>query len=52
MEQQCQGGWGIVCGCHNCMIPNIKTYFDKKGTILDLLRDASHPDFLIYVRSK
>ena len=30
------GGWGIVCGRHNCMIPNIKTYFDKKVTFLAL----------------
>ena len=25
------GGWvRVVCGRHNLMIPNIKTYFDKK----------------------
>ena len=29
-----EGGWGMVCGRHNCMIPNIKTYFDKKVTFL------------------
>ena len=29
----CGLGWGVgvvVCEGHNCMIPNIKTYFDKK----------------------
>ena len=50
------GGWvGVVCGCHNCMIPNIKTYFDKKVTFLVLvsvLQWNSHPHFLIYVCSK
>ena len=28
------GCWGMVCGHHNCMVPNIKTYFDKKVTFL------------------
>ena len=27
------GGWGVVCGRHNCMVPNIETYFDEKGNI-------------------
>ena len=43
------------CGYHNCMIPNIKTYFDKKVTILALmpmLQWSNHPHFLIYVHSK
>ena len=22
--------WGLVCGCHNFIIANVKTYFDKK----------------------
>ena len=26
----------VVCGHHNCLIPNIKTYFDKKVTFLAL----------------
>ena len=35
-------GWGawvceVVCGCHNFMILNIKTCFDKKVTILALV---------------
>ena len=37
------------------MIPNIKTYFDKKVTILALmpmLQWSNHPHFLIYVHSK
>ena len=26
-----RGRWvGVVCKGHNCIIPNIKTYFDKK----------------------
>ena len=29
--------WGMVCGRHNCMIPNIKTNFDKKLTFLALV---------------
>ena len=28
---------GVVCKGYNCMIPNIKTYFDKKVTFLDLM---------------
>ena len=31
------GGKGVVCECHHCMILNIKTYFDKKVTILALV---------------
>ena len=27
----------VVCGLHNCMIPNIKTYFDKKVMFLALV---------------
>ena len=29
-------GWGegVGCGRHNCLIPNIKTYFDKEVTLL------------------
>ena len=23
-----RSGWGLFCWCHNCMIPNIETYFD------------------------
>ena len=35
---QMRGRWvGVVCKGHNCMIPNIKTYFDKKVTFLDLI---------------
>ena len=26
----------VVCGHHNCMIPNIKTYFAKKVMFLAL----------------
>ena len=46
---------GVVCGRHNRMIPNIKTYFDKNVTFLALvpeLQSNSHPHFLIYVCSK
>ena len=32
----CEWGW-VVCGRHNCVIPYIKTYFDKKVTFLDLV---------------
>ena len=49
-----EGGPG-GCGRHNCMILNIKTWFDKNVTLLDLvplLQWNSHPCFLIYVRSK
>ena len=34
------GGWGVgvvVCEGHNCMIPDIKTYFDKKVAFLALM---------------
>ena len=31
------GCWGMVCGHHNCMFPNIKTYFGKKVTFLALV---------------
>ena len=43
---------GVVSEGHSCMIPNIKTYFDKKVTFLALmpvLQWSSHPHFLIYV---
>ena len=47
-------GW-VFCEGHNCMIPNIKTYSDKKVRFLALmpvLQWNGHPRFLIYVRSK
>ena len=28
MEGWWLGGWGMIFGHHNCMIPNIKSYFD------------------------
>ena len=31
------GGWGVVCGSHNCIILTIKTCFDKKATFLALV---------------
>ena len=35
---QMQDRWvGVVCKGHNCMIPNIKTYFDKKVKFLALM---------------
>ena len=46
---------GVVCKVHNCMIPNTKTYFDKRVTFLAMTpvsQQNSHPHFLIYVRSK
>ena len=48
-------GWGLACKRHNCMIPNIKTCFDKKVTFLALvpvLQWNSSPRFIIYVRSQ
>ena len=48
-------GWVSVGGHHNFMIPNIKTYFDKKVTFLALvpvLQWNIHPNFLIYLHSK
>ena len=47
--------WVSVGGHHNFMIPNIKTYFDKKVTFLALvpvLQWNIHPNFLIYLHSK
>ena len=44
-------GWRVVCGCHYCMILNIKIYFDKKVIFLALvlvLQWNSHPCFLIF----
>ena len=32
----CEWRW-VVCGHYNCMIPNIKTYLDKKVTFLALM---------------
>ena len=50
------GGWGVVCGRHNCMIPNIKTYFDKKHNILitflalvSVLQWNSHPHSILNI---
>ena len=43
-------GWGYEGGggCHNCMILNIKTCFDKKVTLLALVLSwNSHPHFFI-----
>ena len=48
-------GWWVVCERYNCMIPNIKTYYDKKVAFLALvpvLQWNNRHYFLIYVRSK
>ena len=45
------GGWGMVCGCHNCMIPNIKTHLDKKVTFLALVPvlQWNKPSLLLHI---
>ena len=32
-----KGRWGVFCEGHNCMIPDIKTYSDKKVRFLALM---------------
>ena len=42
------GGWWVVCEGHNYMIPNIKTFFDKKVIFL-VLMSMKHPSSFLNI---